>query len=408
VHNTDALSNLQILARALGGEVSGAQVLAPGPRHSANDRSLSIKLDSNAPDGFLVHSFSADDPIVCRDHVREKIGLPAFRPSGRCNQHSDAVIERAVMAAAAGQSRNNKPKSRIVATYDYTDADGSLLYQVARYDPKDFRQRRPDGNGGWTWKLDTRRVLYRWPELLKYPDGTIFICEGEKDADRVAAPGHCATTVAGGKWTPDCVKALTGRSCLILQDNDDAGRAKALAVAQALHGTVARQRIVALPDLPDKGDVSDWLDADPRRVEKLVDVCFEVPEWAPPIDSNSWRYHTEATPAPQHWLIKGILPESGTAIMSGQWGTFKTTVALDMSVCIMADLPFADRYCVKRRGAVLYLARGRGHAACTPVGHCCKSRPYGAASVCMAQQLSGAYRQKRRQRTVRVCKRSGS
>ena len=148
MHNKGALSNLQILARALGGEVSGAQVLAPGPRHSANDRSLSIKLDSNAPDGFLVHGFSADDPIVCRDYVREKIGLSAFRPSGRGHQHSDDVIERAVMAAAAGQSCNNKRKSRIVATYDYTDADGSLLYQVARYDPKDFRQRRPDGTAG--------------------------------------------------------------------------------------------------------------------------------------------------------------------------------------------------------------------------------------------------------------------
>jgi hypothetical protein len=83
------------------------------------------------------------------------------------------------MAAAAAQSRNNKAKGRMVNTYDYTDADGKLLYQVVRYEPKDFRQRRPDSNGGWTWKLDERRVLYRWPELLKFPDGTIFVCEGE-------------------------------------------------------------------------------------------------------------------------------------------------------------------------------------------------------------------------------------
>jgi Protein of unknown function (DUF3987) len=280
VHNTDALSNIQTLARVLGGEVSGGQVLAPGPQHSATDRSLSVKLDNNAPDGFLVHSFSADDPILCRDYVREKIGLPAFKPNGHGYQNvSNDVIEQAAMAAAAAQSRNNKAKSRMVNTYDYTDADGKLLYQVVRYDPKDFRQRRPDGNGGWTWKLDERRVLYRWPELLKFPDGTIFVCEGEKDADRVASLGHCATTVAAGKWTDECVRALSGRDCFILQDNDEPGRAKASAAARALHGTTKTIRIVALPDLPDKGDVSDWLDADPRRVEQLADFCIAVPIW---------------------------------------------------------------------------------------------------------------------------------
>jgi len=71
---------------------------------------------------------------------------------------------------------------------------------------------------------------------------------------------------------------------------------------------------------------------------------------------NSWKYHMDAKPVPPQWLIKGILPKTGAALMSGQWGTFKTTVALDMSLCIMTELPFADRYQVKRRGAVLYLA----------------------------------------------------
>ena len=50
-------------------------------------------------------------------------------------------------------------KLNIVATYDYRDGDDTLLYQVLRLEPKDFRQRRPDGNGGWIWKLDERRVL---------------------------------------------------------------------------------------------------------------------------------------------------------------------------------------------------------------------------------------------------------
>ena len=84
------------------------------------------------------------------------------------------------MAAAAVQSRNDKPKGRVVATYDYTDADGKLLYQVLRYEPKAFSQRRPDGNGGWIPKLEERRVLYRLSELLKFPDGTRFHMRGRK------------------------------------------------------------------------------------------------------------------------------------------------------------------------------------------------------------------------------------
>jgi hypothetical protein len=70
----------------------------------------------------------------------------------------------------------------------------------------------------------------------------------------------------------------------------------------------------------------------------------------------SWKYHTGAAPAPLRWLIKGILPETGAALVAGQWGTFKTTVALDVSISVMAQLPFAGQYRVKRRGAVLYIA----------------------------------------------------
>ena len=99
--------------------------------------------------------------------------------------------------------------------------------------------------------------------------------------DRVASLELCATTVAGGRWTKECVQALAGHDVIILQDNDEPGRKKALAAAQALYGSAKTIRIVGLPDLPDKGDVSDWLDADPRRAEKLAEICFEVAEWVP-------------------------------------------------------------------------------------------------------------------------------
>ena len=349
--------NLQTLARALGGEVTGGQVLAPGPGHSTTDRSLAVKLDGSAPDGFLTYSHSGDDPIVCRDYVRAKAGLPAFKPNGHGRHRvSNDAVERAVMAAAEALGQNqddDRPRGRVVATYDYTDAAGSLLYQVQRLEPKNFRQRRPDGNGGFIWSLgDVRRVLYRWPELQKYPDATVFVTEGEKDADRVASLGHCATCVAGSRWTEDCIKALAGRDVLILQDNDDAGRAKALAAAQALHGTAKSMRIVLLPDLPQKGDVSDWLDADPRRAEKLTEICFDVPLWTsddnassppskqqePAADTiaplpliNIATWHNAAVPERQ-WVVRDRVPLAAVTLLSGDGGVGKSIVALQLAV----------------------------------------------------------------------------
>jgi RecA-family ATPase len=278
--------NPKTTAHLLGGELNGDQISAPGPGHSTADRSLSVRIDASAPDGFVVHSFAGDDPIACRDYVRDKLKLPAFKANGKQHRASEDAIERALMAVVTKQTHNdNKPKAKIVATYDYKDADGTLLYQNVRYEPKDFRQRRPDGNGGRIWNLnDVRRVLYRWPELITYPDATVFVCEGEKDADNVAALGLCATTVASGKWTDDCINALAGRHCWILEDNDDTGRNKALETAARLHPVAASVKIVQFPNLPNGGDVSDWLDMGHRK-DDLEDFCCAMPEWEPPAET---------------------------------------------------------------------------------------------------------------------------
>lgn len=77
----------RVIARALGGDICGAQVLAPGPGHSPRDRSLAVRLDAAAPDGFVIHSHSGDDWRECRDYVRRKLGLPDWEPGdGRHEQ----------------------------------------------------------------------------------------------------------------------------------------------------------------------------------------------------------------------------------------------------------------------------------------------------------------------------------
>ena len=125
---------------------------------------------------------------------------------------------------------------RISKIYDYKDAGGNLLFQVVRFEPKSFAQRRPF-NGGFVWGLgEVKPVLYHLPEITQaIGDGkTIFICEGEKDADNLTALGLVSTScpMGAGKWQDAYTKALGGCSeAVVLADKDEAGRAHAYDVA---------------------------------------------------------------------------------------------------------------------------------------------------------------------------------
>src|SRR5262245_38417968 len=88
--STPHLLDLRSIARALGGEISGRQILAPGPGHSRGDRSLSVRIEPEAPDGFLVHSFAGDDPIICKNYIRRQLGLPEWEPGDEQDRRIDA------------------------------------------------------------------------------------------------------------------------------------------------------------------------------------------------------------------------------------------------------------------------------------------------------------------------------
>jgi putative DNA primase/helicase len=181
---------------------------------------------------------------------------------------------------------------RLVATYPYHDEAGALLYEVCRYEPKDFRQRRPDGAGGWHWNMtDVRRVPYRLPELAGI--ACVFIPEGEKDVDALRTLGLVATCNVGGagKWTAADTAALVAvgvQTVAILPDHDDAGAAHATKVAASCHGAGLTARIVPLPGLSAKEDVSDWL-AGGHTASALAALVSATAAFAPP---------TPAGPAP--------------------------------------------------------------------------------------------------------------
>lgn len=163
------------------------------------------------------------------------------------------------------EPRMNGSKPEIVATYDYTDEHGELRYQVVRMSPKSFRQRRPDGRGGWIWDMKgVQRVPYRLPELIEgvSADRWVLVVEGERDCDRLISEGFCATTNVGGagKWQTSWAHYFAGAKVAIGADNDEVGRQHAEQVARNLNGVASEVKPIELAGLPEHGDVSWWLD----------------------------------------------------------------------------------------------------------------------------------------------------
>lgn len=151
---------------------------------------------------------------------------------------------------------------KLVKEYSYTDENGKELFQCCRMEPKDFRQRRRE-NGKWISNLNgVRRVLYRLPEVVKAQQ--VLLVEGEKDADNAAALGFVATTcpMGGGKWREEYSEFLMAKDVVIFPDNDETGKKHAAQVARSLAGKALSVRIVELPGLPEKGDLSDFIAMD--------------------------------------------------------------------------------------------------------------------------------------------------
>ncbi len=193
------------------------------------------------------------------------VGLGA---NGRIVLFCHAGCETASIVSAMSLSLSDLFPSKepiqnsIIATYDYLDLDGTLLHQCVRFAPKDFRQRKPNGAGGWIWKTSGRRVPYRWPELVGHT--TIYIVEGEKDADALWSIGLPATCNLGGagKWAikeTKCLIEIGVDRVIVLPDNDHPGIKHAQEVSARMKAANIACSVIVLPDLGNHGDVSDWL-----------------------------------------------------------------------------------------------------------------------------------------------------
>jgi KaiC/GvpD/RAD55 family RecA-like ATPase len=196
----------------------------------------------------------------------------------------DFVKAKAAVFALLGRQLPDWQDRDVEATYDYTDATGKVLYQVVRKTGKRFMQKRPaDGGsgGGWLWGLGKiEPVPYRLQRVAEAD--AVAVVEGEKDVQALERAGWVATCNNGGagNFKPELALHFAGKHVAIFPDNDEPGRKHAESVAGLLSPVAASVRIVEIPDLPLKGDVSDYL-ASGKTGADLRRLAREAQEWTP-------------------------------------------------------------------------------------------------------------------------------
>lgn len=221
--------------------------------------------------------------------LRERGYVPDERPPSRKPNGSAGPMQR-----------------KIVAVFDYRDGDGTLLFQVVRFDPKDFRQRRPDemSPDGWVWAVrGVKQVPYRLPEIIEAlaQEQTVFVVEGEKCADLLWSVGVPATCNAGGagKWLDRLAQYFVGADIVVIPDWDPQkispktgelmfnnakpvlpGQDHAISVGRSLDGIAKRVRVLDLgkfwPNITPKADIYDWFEAGNNR--QMFDVLADMAE----------------------------------------------------------------------------------------------------------------------------------
>jgi DNA polymerase I-like protein with 3'-5' exonuclease and polymerase domains len=229
-----------------------------------------------------------------------------------------------------GYSSGERLKGSCSAVYIYRGANGAPYLRVVRTSAKQFPQYHWEGGRWLKRKPKGPKIPYRLPELISAaPDAPVFICEGEKDADNVAARGLIATTnsegAGKGKWTVDLNKWFAGKlTAYILEDNDQDGRRHAREVASNLQHVVDEIRIVSFPELPVKGDVSDWLDDTNGTKEQLLARAKAAPRWQR--DGYVLVRASDIVPRAMDWLWEGHILRGSQELLTGIPGNGKSQI----------------------------------------------------------------------------------
>ncbi len=219
-------------------------------------------------------------------HYAERVepgGLHAERP---LQHHQTQPKQNGNHQSKPASKKRSGSPGELIAEYVYRDTDGNEIFKACRF-------LQPDGNktfrqmslcdDGWKHSMQgVELVPYHLPAILERSEERIFICEGEKDVERLISLGILATCnpMGAGKWKPEFSKWFAGREVVVIADNDQAGIDHAEDVAAKLHAVTESIRVVHLPALPEKGDVSDFLD-NGNSIVDLYDAVDEIEQWKP-------------------------------------------------------------------------------------------------------------------------------
>ena len=261
-----------------------------------------------------------------------------------------------------------QPARYMSKAYDYIDEHGECIYQVVRYEPKTFRQRRPDGKGGWVWNIkDVTPVPYNLPGIMADTEAPIWVVEGEKCAQLLISQGFVATTNHGGakNWSADLNKWFAGRNVIVLPDADEAGARHAEVVLSNVLTVAKAAKLVTIPGLTDKQDVYDWMVAGGTR-DRLAEIAAATPVLsdAPDVQDNVqeerpdvfdvYDVHYLRNMPPVEWLVDGLLTKHGFSVLYGPPGAGKSFLAIDIALSVAYGKAWHD--CATQQGAVLYIA----------------------------------------------------
>lgn len=243
-----------------------------------------------------------------------------------------------------------KAGQKIVATFNYFDGSGTLLYRSHRIEPGDngahktFRQDRPDGEG-WAANAGEARVPYRLPELLA-SDGPVYLAEGEAQADKLASWGLTSTSLKN--WSEDFAQVIAGRAVYILPDNDAAGVKQAQKARELLEQASCRVMEVALPGLPDKGDILDW-------EGNADDLAALVAKTGLPHPVLPFVWFADARPnLDANDFVEGMLTDGSMSVIYGPSNCGKTFFVIDLALHVAWGREWRGR--VVEKGAIVYLS----------------------------------------------------
>lgn len=292
------------------------------PAHEDNLPSLSLGYGTKHPVIFKCHA--GCDP----DDILKALGL-----------------EWKDLSAPKDEQQKRRGKSSIIATYDYTDEAGAMIFQVCRLEPKSFRQRRPAPNGEWIWSLKgTRTVLYRLPKVIEAVNAgeLVWIVEGEKDVhameSRLDVTATCNPGGAGMGWRDEYSEVFRDAAVAIVSDADEYGRAHARKVMASLVKAGAE---VTVYESPTHKDMADHLGAG-HGLQELVETRVSGDETVPVLAPDLWEF-IAAGDDTYDWLVPNVLERGDRLMITGAEGLGKSVWCRQLCVQLAAGIhPFDD------------------------------------------------------------------